>query len=85
MSDYRLSVEIQPLEEGGYLALCPQIEGCHAEGRTIGEALDNLHSVTRVIYALCREKDLPFITSLPSVPDAITWHIEVSPALKVAA
>jgi hypothetical protein len=40
--DYRLSIEIELLEEGVYLASCPAIQGCHAEGRTIGEALDNL-------------------------------------------
>jgi predicted RNase H-like HicB family nuclease len=83
---YRLQVEIQPLEEGGYLAVCPQIEGCHAEGATIGEAIDNLQSVTQVIYDLCREKGLVFISGAPDASvERITWHIEVSPSLQVAA
>ena len=38
--DYPLLVTVAPLEEGGFLAVCPQIEGCHAEGATIGQAID---------------------------------------------
>lgn len=64
MDTYPLSVRIELLEEGLYLASCPAIRGCHAEGRTIGEALDNLQSVAQVIHDLCREKGLPFITDL---------------------
>ena len=78
MSAYRLPVEIEFLEEELYLASCPAIQGCHAEGRTIGEALDNLQSVAQVIYNLCREKGLPFITDLvESQPEAIVWQIEL--------
>ncbi|RLC77616.1 MAG: hypothetical protein DRI61_11215 [Chloroflexi bacterium] len=68
MDFYRLPVEIKRLEEGLYLASCLAIQGCHAEGRTIGEALDNLQSVAKVIYELCKEKGLPFITGAPDVP-----------------
>ena len=32
MTRYRLPLEIEPLEEGGYLAICPILQGCHAEG-----------------------------------------------------
>ena len=59
--DYHLPIEVEHLEEGVYLASCPAIQGCHAEGRTIGEALDNLQSVAQVIYELCREKGLTFV------------------------
>jgi predicted RNase H-like HicB family nuclease len=83
--NYRLPVEIELLEEGGYLASCPAIQGCHAEGRTIGEALDNLQSVAHVIYELCREKGLPFITEFPDLPaEQVVWHVEFSPMLEMA-
>ena len=62
--DYRLPIEMERIEEGVYLASCPVIQGCHAEGRTIGEALDNLQGVARVIYELCRDKGLPFIRDI---------------------
>jgi predicted RNase H-like HicB family nuclease len=83
--EYRLPIEIELLEEGGYLASCPAIQGCHAEGRTIGEAIDNLQSVAQVIYALCQEKGLPFVTEHPDLSiDRMIWHIEFSPALVAA-
>jgi predicted RNase H-like HicB family nuclease len=52
-------VEIEPLEEGGYLAICQAIQGCHAEGESIAEALDNLEDVARVLLELRREDGLP--------------------------
>ena len=83
--DYRLPIEIEWLEEGVYLASCAMIQGCHAEGRTIGESLDNLQSVAQVICELCREKGLPFITEFPGVPiEKMIWQVEFSPALAVA-
>ena len=59
MKRYLLSVEVGPLEEGGYLATCPDLQGCHAEGDTVAEALANVEDVARVIIELCLEKGLP--------------------------
>ena len=56
---YLLKVEVEPLEEGGFLASCPELQGCHAEGDTIAEALENVEDVARVIIELCIEKGLP--------------------------
>jgi predicted RNase H-like HicB family nuclease len=50
------SVVIEPCEEGGYFGSCPALQGCHAEGETYGEALDNLHNVIK-IHLEEREKD----------------------------
>jgi predicted RNase H-like HicB family nuclease len=62
-----LIVEIESLVEGGYLAVCPDIPGCHAEGKTIGQVLDNLREVAQAIYDLCQEKGLVFVTEHPQV------------------
>ena len=62
-----LPVKIEALEEGGYLASCSDIAGCHAEGKTMGQALDNLRDVARVIYQLCQEQDLIFVTDHPEI------------------
>jgi predicted RNase H-like HicB family nuclease len=59
MKQYQLKVEVEPLEDGRYLAVCPDLEGCLAEGDTIADALENIEDVARVIIELCREKDLP--------------------------
>jgi len=58
---------MEPLAEGGYLADCLDIAGCHAEGETIGQALDNLRDVARVIYELCQKQNLIFVTNHPEI------------------
>jgi predicted RNase H-like HicB family nuclease len=59
MKKFLLKVEVEPLEEGGYLATCAGLQGCHAEGDTIAEALENVEDVARIIIELCLEKGLP--------------------------
>jgi predicted RNase H-like HicB family nuclease len=66
MKKYLLKVEVEPLEEGGYLATCPDLQGCHAEGDTIAEALDNIEDVARIIIELCLEEGLPLPPELGS-------------------
>jgi antitoxin HicB len=58
---YVLSVEVEPLDEGGYLATCPEIQGCHAEGATVADALANLEDGARALLGIHREwgKRLP--------------------------
>ncbi len=59
VKQYVLEVEIERLEDGRYIADCPEFEGCHAEGDTPSEALENLEEVARMVIDLCREKGLP--------------------------
>jgi predicted RNase H-like HicB family nuclease len=59
MRKFVIPVEVEPLEEGGYLAICELIQGCHAEGETVAEALDNLEDVARNLLELQREDGLP--------------------------
>jgi predicted RNase H-like HicB family nuclease len=54
-----LPVEIEVLEDGRYFAVCDSIQGCHAEGATIAEALENLEDGARVLLTLRREDGLP--------------------------
>lgn len=42
-----LPINIEPCEEGGYFAVCPILQGCHAEGETYGEAIDNITDVIK--------------------------------------
>ncbi len=53
-----IPVVIEPLEEGGYLATCEAIQGCHAEGETVAEALEILEDVARILLELRREDGL---------------------------
>jgi predicted RNase H-like HicB family nuclease len=52
-------VTIQAHEEGGYLAVCEEIRGCHADGDTLEEALENVREVAEMIWELCVEENLP--------------------------
>ena len=59
MAKLVIPVEIEALEEGGYLAICEAIQGCHAEGETVAEALENLEDVARILLELRQEDGLP--------------------------
>jgi len=45
---YLYPVVIEPLDEGGFLAVCPTLPGCHAEGDTREEALEIIQDVMRI-------------------------------------
>jgi len=77
MARYILPVEIQPLEEGGYLAICSIIQGCHAEGQTITEALDNLEDIARILLELRVEDGLPLPEGLVQPGPDIVLHGEL--------
>jgi predicted RNase H-like HicB family nuclease len=77
MKKYLLKVEVEPLDEGGYLASCPDLQGCHAEGDTIAEALENVEDVARVIIELCMEKELPLPPELAGTEEVPIVKAEV--------
>jgi len=81
LKQYVLEVEIEQLEDGRYTADCPDFEGCHAEGDTPAEALENLEEVARTIIDLCREKGLP----LPPEYDESTHSRVVKTRIVLAA
>lgn len=55
-----LKIAIYPQEGGpSFLAVCEELQGCHAEGQTIGVALDNVQDVARTLLALRQEDGLP--------------------------
>lgn len=41
MKNYRFSVVIEK-DEGGYFALCPELQGCYTQGGTYEEVLKNI-------------------------------------------
>lgn len=48
-------VEIESLEEGGFFASCPSLQGCHAEGETYSETIENIEDVIRTHLELRRD------------------------------
>jgi predicted RNase H-like HicB family nuclease len=56
---FRLQVEVEPLEDGRFLATAPALRGCLAEGDSIADALENIEDVARLIIELCIREGLP--------------------------
>ena len=51
MKSYRLDVTVEPLEDGRFLALATNLNGCMAEGDTIAEALENFEDAARMVIS----------------------------------
>lgn len=47
MSELILSITIEPLEEGGYLATSDDLQGLIAQGRTVAETMEIAQDVAR--------------------------------------
>ena len=43
--EYNLSLIFYPQLEGGYTVICPELEACFTEGRTIEEATANIKEI----------------------------------------
>jgi predicted RNase H-like HicB family nuclease len=64
MSQVVIPVRVEELEEGGFLAICDAIQGCHAEGDSVSEALENLEDVARIILEAQKEDGMPLPSEL---------------------
>jgi predicted RNase H-like HicB family nuclease len=80
---YLLKVEVEPLEEGGYLATCPDLQGCHAEGDTIAEALRNVEDAARIMIELRLEDGMPLPPELGPGEEPAVFRAEL--VVKVTA
>lgn len=55
-----IEVEIRKDEDGFFVVSCPSLKGCHSQGLTIKEALDNIaDAILGCMYA--DEKEIPEI------------------------
>ncbi len=48
MKNYQFTVIVQQDEDGNYVAICPALQGCYAEGETKEEALAYLKGVIQL-------------------------------------
>ncbi len=63
-------VLVECLEEGGFYAECPLLQGCHVEGATYSEAMENLEDAIRIFIESYRELGKP-------VPETTTVDADV--------
>jgi antitoxin HicB len=45
------------LEDGGYNVSCPALPGCHSQGETIDEALENIKDAIRGCMEVINQQD----------------------------
>jgi len=48
MTKYRFTVVVERDEDGVYIASCPAMQGCHSQGDTHEEAVENLKDAIRL-------------------------------------
>jgi predicted RNase H-like HicB family nuclease len=58
MSNYQLPLEIEPLEEGGYLATSPALQGFLVQADTIEEIFELAPGVARALLEAMKEKGI---------------------------
>ena len=73
-------ITIETLEEGGFLASCPVLQGCRAEGETYAKAIENIQDVIKVhLDARKKYKEVIPEVSIPQNADLrITLPLPIS-------
>lgn len=49
-------VQIEICEDGGYFASCFLLQGCHAEGKTYSEVIENIQDVIKAHLEIRKEQ-----------------------------
>lgn len=53
----KFKVLLQEAEEGGYIVSCPALPGCHSQGDTVEDALENIkEAITGCLDSLADER-----------------------------
>jgi predicted RNase H-like HicB family nuclease len=78
MKTHLYPVLLECMEEGGYYAECPILQGCHVEGETYAEALENLEDAIQIILESYRELGKP----VPTIPE-IEGNVVITSSIPV--
>lgn len=77
METYRFQVIIEQDEDGFYVADVPALPGCHTQGRTFEEAVENIREVIGMCIQEMREDGRAIQTQYPEVVGIKTIEIAV--------
>jgi|GEM_PF-155763 predicted RNase H-like HicB family nuclease len=77
METYRFQVIIEQDEDGFYVADVPALKGCHSQGETFEEALENIREVIEMCIQEIREDGESIETRYPEVIGIKTLEIAV--------
>lgn len=67
MKNYNLQVIIEQDEDSVFIAECPALQGCHAQGKTYEEAIENIKDVIAMCIEELREEKKKFNLKYPEV------------------
>jgi len=60
VKEYNYTIILEREEDGGYHAFCPALPGCHTQGDTYEEALENIKDAIKLyIGSLKAQKKIP--------------------------
>ena len=77
METYRFQVIIELDEEGLYVAEVPALHGCHTQGDTFEEALENIREVIAMCVRELREEGKPIHPRFPEVIGIKTLEMDI--------
>jgi len=55
MTSYRFTIVVEQDDDGVYISSCPALQGCHSQGHTYKEAVDNLKDAIHLHIEARRE------------------------------
>jgi predicted RNase H-like HicB family nuclease len=67
MLPLKLTVILEPEEEGGYSIHCPALPGCSSQGDTLEEALANIQEAISGILKVHQEEGIPIPRETPEI------------------
>jgi len=77
MSTYRFQVIIEQDEDGLYVADVPALAGCHTQGATYEEAIENIREVIAMCVQEMREDGRPIDPQHPEVIGIRTLELAI--------
>ena len=70
---YKVSIVIEK-DDNGYYVYCPELEGCHTQGDTIEEAMDNIREAIELYLETLSEDERSMYLS----KEILTTSLEVT-------
>ena len=67
MKNYNLQVIIEQDEDGIFIAECPALQGCYAQGKTYEEAIENIKDVITMCIEELKEAKKKINLKYPEV------------------
>ncbi len=75
---FSLPIVVEPCEEGGFFASCPDLQGCHAEGETYTEAVEILEDVAAKQLSLRKRNGEDIDRFLANKQPVSSLHLSVA-------